>query len=680
MLLAEANQWPEDAVAYFGDGDECHMAFHFPLMPRLFMALRMEDRFPIIDILEQTPAIPENCQWAHVPAQPRRADAGDGHRRGARLHVPRLRHDPAGPDQPRHPPPAGAAARQRPRDRADERPALLAARHAGLYYGDEIGMGDNIYLGDRNGVRTPMQWSADRNAGFSRANPQKLYLPVIIDPEYHYERSTSRRSRTTPLAAVVDEAADRLRKQPQGLRPRHARVPAPGQPQGAGLRPPYEDETILVVANLSRFVQKFGAALLQAIAKRQSIDGQEGEIRGMTTRATKGSPIRTALDASVLRAEQSNTAILYGDAYFLKLFRRLEGGVSTDYEISRFLTEQTDFPNTPRLLGALEYHRPKSEPSTLAILQEQVPNAGDAWNFTLGALGRYFETVASRKVEQVGAAQPAGRLVETALAAVPPAIAELLGTYVPAAELLGRRVAEMHLALASKPEVPAFRPEPFTPHYQRSIYQHMRTQAAQAVQLLRKSSRNLPENVRNEVDAVLAAEPEIQNRFRAVLERKITGLRIRCHGDLHLGQVLYTGKDFYIIDFEGEPSRPLSERRIKRSPLRDVAGMIRSFHYAGYAVLMGQAEGVSIRREDAQVLELGARIWYLWAGAIFLRSYLDTAAAGKFLPATSEELQVLLDAYLLEKALYETVYELNSRPDWVRIPIRGILDLLGGAK
>jgi maltose alpha-D-glucosyltransferase / alpha-amylase len=851
MLLAEANQWPEDSRPYFGDGDECHVAFHFPLMPRLFMSVAMEDRFPIVDIMQQTPDIPENCQWAlflrnhdeltleMVTDEDRdymwRTYAKDPQ---ARINLGIRR---------RLAPLLGSH-----RKRIELLNGLLFAFPGTpiIYYGDEIGMGDNIYLGDRNGVRTPMQWSADRNAGFSRSNPQRLYLPIIIDPEYHYEAINveAQQNNTHSLLWWTKRLID-LRKRLRAFGRGSLEFLHPENRKVLAFIRRHEDQIILVVANLSRFVQaaeldlskykgmvpeelfghtefpaigelpyfvtlgphdfywfalqskgadiatdqqapvvnaesleealqgrgrgalsnvlsryirtqrwfaskardvraaritdiipvpdqsailivqvdfreggsesyvlpivaspaeavrdgghsiarlksserelvvceavwtqKFGAALLQAIAKRQSIDGQEGEIRGMTTRATKGSPIRTALDASVLRAEQSNTAILYGDAYFLKLFRRLEGGVSTDYEISRFLTEQTDFPNTPRLLGALEYHRPKSEPSTLAILQEQVPNAGDAWNFTLGALGRYFETVASRKVEQVGAAQPAGRLVETALAAVPPAIAELLGTYVPAAELLGRRVAEMHLALASKPEVPAFRPEPFTPHYQRSIYQHMRTQAAQAVQLLRKSSRNLPENVRNEVDAVLAAEPEIQNRFRAVLERKITGLRIRCHGDLHLGQVLYTGKDFYIIDFEGEPSRPLSERRIKRSPLRDVAGMIRSFHYAGYAVLMGQAEGVSIRREDAQVLELGARIWYLWAGAIFLRSYLDTAAAGKFLPATSEELQVLLDAYLLEKALYETVYELNSRPDWVRIPIRGILDLLGGAK
>jgi maltose alpha-D-glucosyltransferase/alpha-amylase len=204
----------------------------------------------------------------------------------------------------------------------------------------------------------------------------------------------------------------------------------------------------------------------------------------------------------------------------------------------------------------------------------------------------------------------------------------------------------------------------------------MRTQATQSFAPLRKKLRDLPQPTRQEAEQVLAAEGEIREKFRSLLHGKITAHRTRIHGDLHLGQVLYTGKDFVIIDFEGEPSRPLSERRIKRSPLRDVAGMLRSFQYASYAVLMGQAEGVSLRRDDAASLEMAARLWHRWISAIFVRSYLETAGSGDFLPKEMNEVRVMLDAYVLEKALYELGYELNNRPDWVRIPLRGILELL----
>jgi maltose alpha-D-glucosyltransferase/alpha-amylase len=287
--------------------------------------------------------------------------------------------------------------------------------------------------------------------------------------------------------------------------------------------------------------------------------------------------------------------------------------------------------------------------------------------------------VASHSAEEVRGVIPYGPIVDLISQPLPPLVSELMGPYIAPAELLGQRIGELHLALASDPDDPAFRPEPFTPHYQRSIYQRMRTDGAQALQLLRKRLHSLPEGIRPEAETILLGESEIQRRFRSVIDHKIGGLRIRLHGDLHLGQILYTGKDFYVIDFEGEPSRPLSERRIKRSALRDVAGMLRSFHYAGYAVLLGQAEGVNIRREDVGLLELGARLWYIWSSVIFLRSYLTAASSGHFLPK-AEELQVLLDAYILDKALYELTYELNSRPNWVQIPIRGMLELLGSAR
>ncbi|HUF18020.1 MAG TPA: putative maltokinase, partial [Thermoanaerobaculia bacterium] len=418
--------------------------------------------------------------------------------------------------------------------------------------------------------------------------------------------------------------------------------------------------------------------LLQTVLDREHLKGTEGTVHGWSAREFRnaGDTI-SALEPSVLKAEQSNTAIVYGDRFFLKLFRRLESGVSTDFEISRFLTGKTDFKHIPRLVGALEYRREKSEPSTVAIVQQAIPNHGDAWKHTLDALGQAFERAISfdqlKLAELLSASESPLDLLERDL---PPMVADLLGTYTSSADQMGRRIGELHVALASRNDDPAFRPEPFTPHYQRSIYQHMRTQATQAFAPLKKRLRDLPDDTRKEAEQILAAEGEIREKFRSVLEGKITALRTRLHGDLHLGQILYTGKDFVIIDFEGEPSRPLSERRIKRSPLRDVAGMLRSFQYASYAVLMGQAEGVSLRQDDAATLEPAARLWHRWISAVFLKSYLRAGAAAEFLPNGMDEVRTLLDAYLLEKALYELSYELNNRPTWVRIPLRGMLELL----
>ncbi len=175
-------------------------------------------------------------------------------------------------------------------------------------------------------------------------------------------------------------------------------------------------------------------------------------------------------------------------------------------------------------------------------------------------------------------------------------------------------------------------------------------------------------------------EDKILKRFRSVLDRKISAMRIRVHGDYHLGQVLFTGKDFVIIDFEGEPARSLSSRRIKRSPLRDVAGMLRSFHYAASAPLIGKTGGSVFRPENVAHLEPWAHCWNLWVSAAFLSAYLETSAQGSFLPRLREEISSLLFVYLLEKSIYELGYELNNRPDWVKLPLRGILDLLGTAE
>jgi maltose alpha-D-glucosyltransferase/alpha-amylase len=242
--------------------------------------------------------------------------------------------------------------------------------------------------------------------------------------------------------------------------------------------------------------------------------------------------------------------------------------------------------------------------------------------------------------------------------------------------LLGQRTGELHLALSSAPEDATFAPEPFTDFYRRSLYQSMRNLTGQNLDLLRHRLDSLPQDVREGALEVLDRRGEILDRFNQVVTQRISAARIRCHGDYHLGQVLYTGSNFVILDFEGEPARPITERRLKRSPLRDVAGMVRSFHYASNSALFGQANFV-LRPEDVPVLQKWANFWYKWVSATFLGSYLNTIQGASFLPLGPEEQQVLLDIYLLEKAVYEVGYELNSRPDWVKVPIQGILQLLG---
>ena len=183
----------------------------------------------------------------------------------------------------------------------------------------------------------------------------------------------------------------------------------------------------------------------------------------------------------------------------------------------------------------------------------------------------------------------------------------------------------------------------------------------------------LPTAIREEARKVLELEGEVRNRFRLLRDRKIAAIHLRCHGDYHLGQVLHTGKDFIIIDFEGESARPLSVRRLKCSPLRDVAGMLRSFHYAAYAALLGQVPGA--RPEDFSTLEPWARFWYRAVSATFLKGYLPAVAPASLLPQTPAELGTLLDAYLVDKGIYQIGHELNNRPDWTQIPLKGLLEL-----
>ncbi|NWF53311.1 MAG: maltose alpha-D-glucosyltransferase [Syntrophaceae bacterium] len=865
MLLAEANQWPEDAVAYFGSGDACHMAFHFPLMPRLFMALHMEDRFPILDILDQTPAIPETSQWGLFLRNHDEltlemvTDEERDYMYRVYARNPQMRVN------------LGIRRRLAPllgnhRRRIELMSALLFSMPGTpiLYYGDEIGMGDNIYLGDRNGVRTPMQWSADRNAGFSRANPQRLFLPIINDPEYHYETTNVEAQQNNPYSLLWwMKRLIAIRKRYKAFGRGTIEFLQPANRKVLIFLRRYEEERILAVANLSRFVQyleldlsvfremvpveifgrtefppigelpyfltlgphtfywfslepkspariqaegadraaqlpvltaagrwdgilrgrnkgalerilpayfkecrwfggkargiramavgeilpimdahfpayltlvrvdysdgetesyalplmyaggeraekvladhsraaiarlvfkdrpeegvifdafvdeSFAESLLVGIARHRRREGIAGELLASRTPEFKKvrGPGEGRLSTSVLKAEQSNTSVLFGDRFILKLFRRIQPGINPDLEIGRFLTEKK-FKHVPPVAGAIEYRREREEPMTLAILQQFVPNEGDAWKYTLDRLTHFFQHAVAERGKMEVLALPPSPLVDLAEAELPPTAGEIIGPYLESALLLGRRTAEMHRVLASDPDRPAFAPEPFSKLYQRSIYQSMRNLTGQVFQLLRQRLRALPEGIRPEAQKVLDQEGKILDRFRSINDLKISGMRIRCHGDYHLGQLLYTGKDFFVIDFEGEPTRPLSERRIKRSPLRDVAGMLRSFHYAAHSALFSQRESGLIRPEDLAFLETSAQFWRLWVSAAFLKGYLSSASQGKFLPQTKREVQALLEIYLLEKAVYELGYELNNRPDWVPIPIQGIRELV----
>jgi maltose alpha-D-glucosyltransferase / alpha-amylase len=356
----------------------------------------------------------------------------------------------------------------------------------------------------------------------------------------------------------------------------------------------------------------------------------------------------------------------------LKLFRRLTAGINPDLEIGRQLTEHESFAHVPKVAGALEYRCGSNHQFTVAILHEFVPNVGDAWTTTLDELGRYFERVQSQTPDALLQLDSPLELLDAEL---PPLAQETIGGYLSLAELLGRRTAELHVTLSKTEGGPAFAPEPFTRLYQRALYQSMRSQTRGTVELLSTQVKRLDEEAQELAKQAIEKERRILARLSELLPQRIDSKRIRCHGDLHLGQVLFTGKDFVIIDFEGEPERPVSERRIKASPLRDVASMLRSFHYVSHAALRGHTSTRAL--EHASISnETWAAFWSTWVSATFLRSYLAEARAGDFLPADRAQLRTLLAAYLLEKALYELRYELNNRPDWIRIPLEGILQLL----
>jgi maltose alpha-D-glucosyltransferase / alpha-amylase len=866
MLLAEANNWPEVAVTYFGSGkgDECHMAFHFPLMPRLFMAVRMEDRIPIVDIMEQTPTIPETSQWAlflrnhdeltlemvtdeerdymyRVYANEAKARINLGIRR--RL-APLLGND---------------------RKKIELLNLLLFSMPGTpvVYYGDEIGMGDNIFLGDRNGVRTPMHWSSDKNAGFSRATPQALYFPIILDPEYHYESVNVEAQQRNPHSLLWwMKQVLILRKRWHAFGQGSLEFLKPSNRKVLAFIRRHEQERILVVANLSRFTQPveldlsafkdavplelfgrtefppitekpyfltlgphtafwfslepqtigeaklpavspptlakisvsdsweeilggkarrelenslpaylklrpwfngsgkeirsvriretiplpfdndrgmicilgvdymqadpeqyllplafasgekaahieadfpglvvarlhimgtetegilydpvgnkaFGGAILEAIARRRSFRGTEGELTTTPTTALRTVRNGAALprEAVLDKAEHRNTTIHVGEKFLIKLFRQVAIGVNPDLEVGSFLTEKK-FPHSPPVVGTLEYRRDNGSISSLGISSVFMPGSQLAWDLALDALGRFFERVRALPEKSYVAPDVDGSIVSLLDKELPDEITEILGAYPESVRLLGQRTGELHLALASDRENKDFAPEPFTPYYQRALYQSMRNMAVHCIRYLRGQASHLPEPERHLLEKVAGAEPDILKQLRTIHETRISGMRIRCHGNYHLREILDTGKDFMVIDFEGEPTRTLGERRIKRSPMHDVAAMIRSFYYAAQSAMLKQGELGTFRTEDLAGLEPWTRFWHFWMSVIFLQSYLQVVGKTDLLPHSKEELSVLLQTHLLERALFETAYEQFHRPDWMKIAVKGLVQLL----
>lgn len=416
--------------------------------------------------------------------------------------------------------------------------------------------------------------------------------------------------------------------------------------------------------------ERFRTALLRLLAAGEALDTEAGQVAGirgsaMPAEAADGMPSR------VLKVEQSNSSLIYSEpageagqagVLFVKLFRKLEQGMNPDVEMIRFLAERRGFPHVPPFGGAVEYRRPHREPQVLALALGLVPNEGDAWSFALKEVRHFYE-----RVLEAGIGGEAPEPLDLFGSEDPPAVLrKLIGDFYPRVEQLGQRTGEMHVALASDPEDPAFAPEPFTRDDQQALGSALQASITRVSQMLSEGTHGAPRLV----SQFLAHREELLRSAEEIATHAIPAEKIRTHGDYHLGQVLNTGSDFVIIDFEGEPQRSLAERKAKRSPLRDVAGMLRSFHYAARSDLEEFPE-------DGEALEAWAEAWTAACSRAYVRAWSSATRGATFVPGGRPEMQRLLDAFLLEKAIYEVEYELNHRPAWLPIPLRGILRLLG---
>jgi len=833
VLLAEANQWPEDVSAYFGDGDECHMAYHFPLMPRIFMAIAQEDRFPITDILRQTPDIPSNCQWALFLRNHDEltlemvTDVERDYLWSTYATDPRARLN------------LGIRRRLAPLMDNDRRKielmnSLLLSFPGTpiLYYGDEIGMGDNIYLGDRNGVRTPMQWTSDRNGGFSRCDPARLYLPMIMDPVYGYEavnveaqsRSlASLLSWTKRLIAVRKSSKVFSRGSLSFIRPTNRSVLVYVRQ--------YEDEVLVCVANLSRsaqaaeidmspwrgrrplellgrtsfpvigessylvtlapygffwlqlcelsetaaavpiapefetlvvtsgwkslmqgrsrtvlerdvlpaflasrrwFSERGNKSIATRIAGSVPLPSSEAELgmalveaggraRAATyllplvirwTRlererhspvalaavrrgAREGTLLDAAADASFIGfildqlrrpqvlewegrriefrstgeiaddvataleeiravdAEQSNTTALVGNRYVVKLFRRIEPGINPEIELGRYLTETVHFPNTPALLGTAELEENGSR-AAVAVVHRFVENQGDAWAVTNAYLDRFVEE------QRLLTAEAAGHSDEQA-------------AYLHRIEHVGQRVAELQLALAGREDVVDFAPEPISAADIRRWTETLLERAVHTLDHLARRRSDLADTDRQLLEKVLSTRESLASLLHELLPDTLDAVKIRHHGDFHLGQMLIVKDDVFIIDFEGEPRRSIEDRRQKAPAARDVAGLIRSIDYSATGAL---ERALRSAPDDEDKIARALEGWRASAVAAFLAGYRRSLTNLRLWPRSTQAADRLLDFFLLEKAFYEIEYELAHRPDWLRVPLAGTWRIL----
>ncbi len=455
---------------------------------------------------------------------------------------------------------------------------------------------------------------------------------------------------------------------------------SPGGEPAPFLRISWENGSRKIVLYDALSNPPFLTFLLEAVARGHRFTGVHGEVRAVPAAALRSiwEPSQGPLAPSLMKGEQSNSSIVYAKRLMLKLFRRLEEGLNPDLEIGSFLTENTEFKNVPTLAGHLEYVNNDGKRSTLGILQSYVPNYGDAWQYTLKELAAYYEQAQSAAGIHLGEI-PHAPILALADCEVPPDAKQRVGSYLESARLLGIRTAQLHVVLSATRDQPAFAPEPFAAAQQRELVKSTLDLITRTFQSLRQQMERLPQGVWGEANKVLKLEERLRQRVSLLEGFKISAMRTRIHGDYHLGQVLFTGDDFVIIDFEGEPARPLLERRSKNSPLQDVAGMLRSFHYAAYAPLLAEISGREVTQEGLNSLEVWAQYWQTWVSATFLKAYLGTSGSASSVPQNREELAVLLDAYVITKAIYELGYELNNRPCWLRIPLQGVSKLLEAA-
>lgn len=422
--------------------------------------------------------------------------------------------------------------------------------------------------------------------------------------------------------------------------------------------------------------ENFLAHLLDAVTNGVAVRGAGGQVGAVSTSALHSiwQPSQGLLMPSVMSAEQSNSSVVYEKRLVLKIFRRLEQGLNPDLEIGSFLTGKTTFRNVPPLAGYLEYLSETGARTALGILQGYIANEGDAWQFTLKALAEYYGE--AQRSGSLGSSEvPHSPLLSLCGQTLPDKARRRIGSYLDSAALLGRRTAELHLALASDQKDPDFAPQVFSETELRALTNSAVQLLTANFDLLGRLKDKMPDHSREDAESTLRLEERARGRLQLLAGRRISAMVTRIHGDYHLGQVLFTGSDFVIIDFEGEPARPLAERRKKRSPLQDVAGMLRSFHYAAYAPLLHD-NAKKLPPETLQDLGNWAQYWQRWVSATFLKTYLEVSGNSNFIPEDREELAQLLDLYLLDKAVYELGYELNNRPSWVRIPLDGISQLL----